>query len=234
MARKRLYNVYVMTLQAKSYKDKTHYTIKRWFAYHHVSRRLSCYLMYRKGCSNIVGWNNGKVLLSLDHDQLHGCCLDEARARKLTFCIAQRTREYPSDTDDTSGLIYPSIPVIGCDPSPFFDTAVAETLKFVIKHEHETEHSIQCDRWGAEELVPKGFYLIQTSGIEIEQGDYYWDTHSSRHMDCWTSVDRTYSEHKPGKKIGTVNWFGKTLTDPLIIRRYKNNLSSTPKIQKTQ
>ena len=208
-----------MSLQGKPYKEKTHYTIKRWFAYYHVSREMACYLMYSNGCAYITGWKNGNPLLSLKHDQLHGCDINEARARKLTFCVAQCVNEYEQGID--SSMIYPQIPSIGCDPTPFFDVAVARTLDFVIKNEEQTEHSIDCDRWGAKESVPKGFYMINTSGIEIEEGDYYWDTHTSRHRDCWVRVDKTYSAHKPGEKIGSVNWFGRILTSPIVIRRYK-------------
>ena len=208
-----------MSLQGKPYKEKTHYTIKRWFAYYHVSREMACYLMYSNGCAYITGWKNGNPLLSLKHDQLHGCDINEARARKLTFCVAQCVNEYEQGID--SSMIYPQIPSIGCDPTPFFDVAVARTLDFVIKNEEQTEHSIDCDRWGAKESVPKGFYMINTSGIEIEDGDYYWDTHTSRHRDCWVRVDKTYSAHKPGEKIGSVNWFGRILTSPIVIRRYK-------------
>ena len=208
-----------MSLQGKPYKEKTHYTIKRWFAYYHVSREMACYLMYSNGCAYITGWKNGNPLLSLKHDQLHGCDINEARARKLTFCVAQCVNEYEQGID--SSMIYPQIPSIGCDPTPFFDVAVARTLDFVIKNEEQTEHSIDCDRWGAKESVPKGFYMINTSGIEIEEGDYYWDTHTSRHRDCWVRVDKTYSAHKPGEKIGSVNWFGRILTSPIVIRRYE-------------
>ena len=219
MAKKKVFNVYVMSLQGKPYKEKTHYTIKRWFAYYHVSREMACYLMYSNGCAYITGWKNGNPLLSLKHDQLHGCDINEARARKLTFCVAQCVNEYEQGID--SSMIYPQIPSIGCDPTPFFDVAVARTLDFVIKNEEQTEHSIDCDRWGAKESVPKGFYMINTSGIEIEDGDYYWDTHTSRHRDCWVRVDKTYSAHKPGEKIGSVNWFGRILTSPIVIRRYE-------------
>ena len=219
MAKKKEFNVYVMSLQGKPFKEKTHYTIKRWFAYYHVSREMACYLMYSNGCAYITGWKNGNPLLSLKHDQLHGCDINEARARKLTFCVAQCVKEYEQGID--SSMIYPQIPSIGCDPTPFFDVAVARTLDFVIKNEEKTEHSIDCDRWGAKESVPKGFYMINTSGIEIEEGDYYWDTHTSRHRDCWVRVDKTYSAHKPGEKIGAVNWFGRILTSPIVIRRYE-------------
>ena len=219
MAKKKEFNVYVMSLQAKPYKDRMHYTIKKWHCYYHVSRKLACYLMWCNGCAHITGWNNGKPLLSLNNDQLHGCCIDEARARKPTFCIAQRVQEYEQDNE--CGMIYPNIPSIGCDASQFFDIAIAKTFEFVIKNESKVEHSIDCDRCGASELVPKGFYIINTSGIEIEKGDYYWDSNSSRHRDCWVSVDKTYSAHKPGEKIGSVNWFGRVLTEPLVIRKYE-------------
>lgn len=129
----KVFNVYVMSLQAKPYKDRMHYTIKKWHCYYHVSRKLACYLMWCNGCAHITGWNNDKPLLSLNNDQLHGCCIDEARARKLTFCVAQRVQEYEQDTE--CGMIYPNIPSIGCDASQFFDTAIAKTLEFVIKNE---------------------------------------------------------------------------------------------------
>ena len=218
MAKKKEFNVYVMTLQAKPYKERMHYTIKRWFAYYHVSREMACYLMYCNGCAYITGWN-AKPSLSLKHDQLHACDINEARARKLTFCIAQSVTEYEQDTE--ADMIYPQFTTIGCDAGPFFDRIIAQVLEFMIKNEQKVEHSIDCDRWGAKESVPKGFYMIRTSGIEIEEGDYYWDTHTSRHRDCWVRVDKTYSAHKPGEKIGSVNWFGRILTSPIVIRRYE-------------
>ena len=218
MAKKKVFNVYVMSLQGKPYKEKTHYTIKRWFAYYHVSREMACYLMYCNGCAYITGWN-AKPSLSLKHDQLHACDINEARARKLTFCIAQSVTEYEQDTE--ADMIYPQFTTIGCDAGPFFDRIIAQVLEFMIKNEQKVEHSIDCDRWGAKESVPKGFYMIHTSGIEIKEGDYYWDTHTSRHRDCWVRVDKTYSAHKPGEKIGAVNWFGRILTSPIVIRRYE-------------
>ena len=218
MAKKKEFNVYVMTLQAKPYKERMHYTIKRWFAYYHVSREMACYLMYCNGCAYITGWN-AKPSLSLKHDQLHACDINEARARKLTFCIAQSVTEYEQDTE--SDMIYPQFTTIGCDAGPFFDRIIAQVLEFMIKNEQKVEHSIDCDRWGAKESVPKGFYMIHTSGIEIKEGDYYWDTHTSRHRDCWVRVDKTYSAHKPGEKIGAVNWFGRILTSPIVSRRYE-------------
>ena len=218
MAKKKVFNVYVMTLQAKPYKERMHYTIKRWFAYYHVSREMACYLMYCNGCAYITGWN-AKPSLSLKHDQLHACDINEARARKLTFCIAQSVTEYEQDTE--ADMIYPQFTTIGCDAGPFFDRIIAQVLEFMIKNEQKVEHSIDCDRWGAKESVPKGFYMIHTSGIEIKEGDYYWDTHTSRHRDCWVRVDKTYSAHKPGEKIGSVNWFGRILTSPIVIRMYE-------------
>ena len=218
MAKKKEFNVYVMTLQAKPYKERMHYTIKRWFAYYHVSREMACYLMYCNGCAYITGWN-AKPSLSLKHDQLHACDINEARARKLTFCIAQSVTEYEQDTE--SDMIYPQFTTIGCDAGSFFDRIIAQVLEFMIKNEQKVEHSIDCNRWGAKESVPKGFYMIHTSGIEIKEGDYYWDTHTSRHRDCWVRVDKTYSAHKPGEKIGAVNWFGRILTSPIVIRRYE-------------
>ena len=218
MAKKKEFNVYVMTLQAKPYKERMHYTIKRWFAYYHVSREMACYLMYCNGCAYITGWN-AKPSLSLKHDQLHACDINEARARKLTFCIAQSVTEYEQDTE--ADMIYPQFTTIGCDAGPFFDRIIAQVLEFMIKNEQKVEHSIDCDRWGAKESVPKGFYMIHTSGIEIKEGDYYWDTHTSRHRDCWMRVDKTDSAHKPGEKIGSVNWFGRILTSPIVIRRYE-------------
>ena len=218
MAKKKEFNVYVMTLQAKPYKERMHYTIKRWFAYYHVSREMACYLMYCNGCAYITGWN-AKPSLSLKHDQLHACDINEARARKLTFCIAQSVTEYEQDTE--ADMIYPQFTTIGCDAGPFFDRIIEQVLEFMIKNEQKVEHSIDCDRWGAKESVPKGFYMIHTSGIEIKEGDYYWDTHTSMHRDCWVRVDKTYSAHKPGEKIGAVNWFGRILTSPIVIRRYE-------------
>lgn len=216
---KKVFNVYVMALQAKPYKERMHYTIKKWHGYYHVSHKLACYLMYCNDCAYITGWNNGKPLMSLNNDQLHGCCIAEARARKLTFCVAHRVRTHDQDTE--CGMIYPQIPAIGIAPSPFLDTAVASTFELVIKNEHETEHSIECNQWGAEESVPKGFFMIHTSGIEIKEGDYYWDSNKSRHGGCWVSVDKTYSAHNPGEKIGSVNWYGRVLIEPLVIRKYK-------------
>lgn len=219
MAKKKEFNMYVMNLHGKPYKEKMHYTIKKWFAYYHVSRELACYLMCRNGCAHIVGWNNGRPLLSLNNDSLHGCCIDEAQARRLTFCVAQHVKEYEQGID--SSMIWPNIPAIGCEPSPFLDVAVAKTFDFVIKNESKVEHSVDGDRMGAKALIPKGFYMLHTSGIEIKEGDYYWDTHTSKHIDCWTRVGNTYSRYKAGDKIGTVNWFGKVLTEPIIIRRYE-------------
>ena len=219
MAKKKLYNMYVMTLQGKPYKDRMHYTLKQWHVYPRISHKMACYLMYRNGCAYITGWSNGKPLVSLNHDQLHACCIEEARARRLTFCVTQRVKDYPQDT--TGRMIHPDIPVIGIAPSPFLDTAVASTFELVIKNEHETEHSIECNQWGAEESVPKGFFMIHTSGIEIKEGDYYWDTNISHHRDCWVRVGETYSRYKPGEKTGAVNWFGKVHTTPIIIRRHE-------------
>ena len=145
MAKKKEFNVYVMTLQAKPYKERMHYTIKRWFAYYHVSREMACYLMYCNGCAYITGWN-AKPSLSLKHDQLHACDINEARARKLTFCITQSVTEYEQDTE--ADMIYPQFTTIGCEAGPFFDRIIAQVLEFMIKNEKKVEHSIDCDRWG--------------------------------------------------------------------------------------